>query len=264
MVEAPKKSIQGFLIDLDGVLYIEEQVIPGATETVNWLRQRGSRFRFLTNTTMQSQSSLAKKLTRMGIRADPGEVFNTCVVATRWLANQGISRVHLLLTEDARQDFSDFEITTERPEAVIVGDLGKDYNFAVLNEAFLSLKSGARLIALQKNRFWRTEKGLAMDAGAFVAALEYAADTQAALIGKPNRAYFETALEDMQLLPSQAAMIGDDIETDIQGARALGAKTILVRTGKYPFDREKPAEIQPDWTIESIQELPRLLESAGE
>jgi HAD superfamily hydrolase (TIGR01458 family) len=251
--------IKGFLIDLDGVVYIEDQTIPGAVETVNWLRRQGYPIRFLTNTTMRSRKSLVAKLLRFGVHAEPGEMFSTAVIAARWLADKGVARVQLLLTEDAQEDFAGFDITDKQPEIVVVGDMGSAFTFDVLNSAFLSVKAGARLIALQKSRYWRTKSGLAIDAGAFVAALEYATETEAELIGKPNRPYFETALADIGLDAAQAGMIGDDVHTDIIGAQALGMPTILVRTGMYCFDAQKPLPVTPDWTIDSIADLPGLL-----
>jgi HAD superfamily hydrolase (TIGR01458 family) len=255
-------NIKGFLIDLDGVLYIEDQVIAGAVETVNWLRDQGFPFRFLTNTTMRSRDSLVAKLLRFGIQADPGEMFSTAVVAAKWLADKGVSRVQLLLTEDAQADFAGFEITASQPEVVVVGDLGEQFTFDILNSAFLAVKAGARLVALQKGRYWQTKNGLAIDAGAFVAALEYATETVAELIGKPNRAYFDMALADIGLDPSQVAMIGDDIYMDINGAQAVGMPTILVRTGKYQFDVDANPSVEPDWTIDSIADLPGLLDDS--
>jgi len=167
--------------------------------------------------------------------------------------------VQLLLTEDAQKDFAGFEITHRRPEVVVVGDLDSAFTFDILNSAFLAVKAGAQLVALQKGRCWLTKSGLAMDAGAFVASLEYATETEADLIGKPNRAYFEMALVDIGLDPSQVAMIGDDIYLDIIGAQAVGMPTILVRTGKYAFDVQNPMRVQSDWTIDSIADLPGLI-----
>lgn len=252
-------NLEGFLIDLDGVLYIEGKVIAGATHTLNWLREHGFPFRFLTNTTRRSRRSLVNKLKKMGVQTDVTEMFSTCVVAARWLNQQGIQRIHLLLPKDAQEDFLDFELTDENPEAVVVGDLGRDFDFDVLNKAFRLIKQGAQLIGLQKNRFWQTLDGLAMDAGAFVVALEYAAETEATIIGKPSRAYFEMAQQDLGLPASTVAMIGDDVYTDIVGGHAAGLKTILVKTGKYQFDDLAKVEVNPDWIIESIAGLPKLL-----
>ena len=252
-------SVKGFLIDLDGVLYIEEKSIPGAPDAVNWLRNRGYPFRFLTNTTIKSRGELVQKLNFLGLEAKPEEVFSTCVVAAMWLAKHEISRVQLLIPENAQVDFGGLEITDHRPDAVVVGDLGRGFSYDVLNNAFLAIRHGARLVALQKNRFWRTEKGPALDVGPWVAALEYATESEATVVGKPNPSYFETALEDLGLPASEVAMIGDDIHTDIAGAQLVGTKTILVRTGKYEFDRGKTQNIQPDWILDSIGELPQFL-----
>ena len=252
-------NIQGFLIDLDGVFYIEDQPISGGAESVNWLRRQGFPIRFLTNTTMHSRDTLVAKLSRFGIQAETGEMFSTAVVAAKWLADKGVSRVQLLLAEDAQKDFAGFEITDSQPEVVVVGDLGAQFNFDILNSAFLSVKAGAYLVALQRGRYWQKKSGLAMDAGAFVVALEYATETAAELIGKPNRAYFDVALADIGFDPSRVAMIGDSIDADIIGAQAVGMPTILVRTGQYVFDTQNPSPVQPDWTIDSIADLPGLL-----
>ncbi|CAB1081926.1 hypothetical protein D1AOALGA4SA_9566 [Olavius algarvensis Delta 1 endosymbiont] len=254
------KNIKGFLIDLDGVFYIEDQVIPGGAETVTWLRDQNYPIRFLTNTTMYSRASLVAKLSRFGIQAEPGEMFSTAVVAAKWLAAKGVSRVQLLLPDDPQMDFDGFEITEQQPEVVVVGDMGERFNYDILNSAFLAVKAGAQLIALQKGRYWQKESGLAMDAGAFVAALEYATETEAELIGKPNRAYFDMALMDIELDPSQVVMIGDSLDADIGGARAVGMPTILVRTGQYVYDAHKTFPVQPDWIVDSIADLPGLLD----
>ncbi len=118
MIESPR----GFLIDLDGVMYIEDHAIPGANDTVNGLRDKGLPIRFLTNTTMKSKATLVAKLSKMGVQVETGEMFSTPVVAARWLAQQGLSRVHLVLSEDAKADFADFEISTDKPEAVVVSE----------------------------------------------------------------------------------------------------------------------------------------------
>ncbi len=253
-------KLKGFLIDLDGVLYIEDRLLPGAAEAMNYLREQGYPIRFLTNTTMRSRFALVEKLRAFGIRAELEEMFSTCVVATHWLRDQGISKIYLLLRRAAQEDFADFRITDDNPEAVVVGDLGSEFSFDVLNHAFRLIRNGARLIALQKNRFWQREDGLALDVGPFVVALEYATEREASVIGKPTAAYFETALHDLGLPANQVAMVGDDVHTDIVGGQAVGLKTILVRTGKYQFDDVERVDCPPDWTLDSIADLPALLE----
>ena len=122
-----------------------------------------------------------------------------------------------------------------------------------------AVKRGASLIALQKNRYWQTLDGLSLDVGAFVAALEYGAETEAAVIGKPNRAYFEVAVKDLGLPSHKVGMVGDDIFTDIKGGQAAGLTTILVKTGKFRAEDLASASVQPDYLLSSIRELPEIL-----
>ena len=118
---------------------------------------------------------------------------------------------------------------------------------------------GAELIALQKNRYWLTAEGLSLDVGAFVAALEYATGQQAYVVGKPSPAFFELVLLDVVVSPAEAAMVGDDVETDVGGALAAGLAGILVRTGKYRTDAVAAAEVQPTAIVDSIADVPELL-----
>jgi HAD superfamily hydrolase (TIGR01458 family) len=114
---------------------------------------------------------------------------------------------------------------------------------------------GAQLLALQKNRYWRREDGLSLDAGPFVAALEYASGRSATVVGKPEREFFELALRELGLAPHEAAMVGDDAEADVAGAQIAGLKGIQVRTGKY----RPGVEGRPDLVLESFAGLPEAL-----
>lgn len=254
-------DIKGFLIDLDGVLYVESRAIEGAAESITWLREHDHPFRFITNTTMRSRAALVEKLHGFGIVAEPNEIFSTCVVAAHWLKARGFERLHLLLPDEPKKDFSGFELSDDAADAVVVGDLGEGFDFATLNRAFRLIKNGAKLVGLQKNRYWQTLDGLSLDVGPFVAALEYAAETEADIIGKPSRAYFETAVNDMNLASEKTAMIGDDLDTDIFGGQQAGLKTILVKSGKTDAEILKASKVKPDWVFDSIADLPEWLQS---
>jgi len=142
---------------------------------------------------------------------------------------------------------------------VIVGDLGAAFGYDVLNRAFRQVIDGAELIALQKNRYWLRADGLALDVGPFVAALEYATGREAFVVGKPARGFFDEVLRDLGVDAGAAAMIGDDVESDIGGALAAGLAAILVRTGKYRKDAARAAGIEPTATVDSIADVPALL-----
>jgi HAD superfamily hydrolase (TIGR01458 family) len=248
------RDSRAFLIDLDGVLYDDEQPIPGAAEAIAHLREKGYPFRFATNTTMHCRTSLRHKLASFGLEVSESEIFSAPMAAARYLHQQGRPRVFLLLKEDAHRDFAGLQVTDQQPDFVVMGDMGDEYNAALLNKAFRLILGGAELIALQKNRYWKTAEGLTLDAGPFVVALEYATGQQARIIGKPSLDFFELAVDDLGVPSAQVAMIGDDIEVDVGGAQRAGLKGILVRTGKFQ-EADLQSGIEPDGVIDSIADL---------
>jgi HAD superfamily hydrolase (TIGR01458 family) len=248
------RDIRAFLIDLDGVLYDDNQPIPGAAEAIARLREKGYPFRFATNTTMRCRASLCRKLAGFGIEVNEDEIFSAPVATARYLRGQGQPRVFLLLTEDAQRDFAGLEITDQQPDFVVMGDMGAEFSATLLNKAFRLLLGGAEFIALQKNRYWKTAEGLTLDAGPFVVALEYATGQPARVIGKPSPDFFQLAVDDLGVPPAQVAMIGDAIEVDVGGAQRAGLKGILVRTGRFR-ETDLQSGIEPDGVIDSIADL---------
>lgn len=259
------RRIKGFLIDLDGVIYNDSQLIAGAKETIADLKHRKIPFRFITNTTMRCRRSLQQKLHSFGIEVDETSIFSAAYAAAEFIRRSGKIRCHLLLTEDAQSDYVGIEKVNEGDvDWVVVGDLGPAVTYDKLNRAFRKLRAGAKLIALQKNRYWLSDDGYTLDAGAFVALLEYAAEQESVLIGKPSALFYQTALDDLSLNPGQVVMIGDDIESDIGGAQALGMRTILVRTGKFNQQVLAKSAYTPWKIFNSIADLPDLLNSLEE
>ncbi len=254
-------DIKGLLIDLDGVIYNDSRPIAGAKETIAWLVEQNIPFRFVTNTTMKHRSSLVQKLAQMGIDVPLDYIFSAAYAAAQYLASFKQNKAFLLLTEDAKREFKNITQAERDVNFVVVGDLGDDFTVPLLNKAFNCLMNGARLIALQKNRFWLSDEGYRVDAGAFVALLEYAAQVRAKLIGKPAKPFFQLALKDLQLNAGQVLMIGDDVESDILGANRLGIKTCLVKTGKFRAQDLARAKVQPDFLIDSIATLPKILQN---
>ena len=120
---------------------------------------------------------------------------------------------------------------------------------------FRKILAGAQLIALQKNRYWLTGGKLTLDMGPFVAALEYATGRRASVVGKPSLEFFRLALSYLQVAPHEIAMVGDDVEVDIAGAKKAGVRTILVQTGKYRSGDLEKIEVEPDGVIESLADL---------
>jgi HAD superfamily hydrolase (TIGR01458 family) len=255
------RPIEGLLIDLDGTVYLGSQLIPGSADAIDRLRSIGVPFLFTTNTSRMSRSDIAASLGSMGLWVEPSEIFSAPIAAARWLKDEGVRRIHLLVSDSTREDFAGFEITEERPDAVLVGDLGAGFTFERLNAGFRSLREGARLVAIHRNRFWLTDEGATLDAGPFVAALEYASRRQATLVGKPSAAFFDAASSLLGLSREGLAVVGDDLETDIRGGRAAGLTTIQVRTGKFDATllEESPGDQRPDHIVTSLADVPSVL-----
>ena len=250
---------RALLLDLDGVLYVENEPVPGAAEAVERLRGAGLGLRFVTNTTARSRAQTLEKLARLGFELESEELVTPAALAQRHCVDVGHRTVALIMNDDVKADFERLEPVEDAPDAVIIGDLGEAFGFEILNRAFRMVMDGAELVALQKNRFWLTADGLSLDAGPFVAAIEYAADREATVVGKPSPQFFELVLEGLGVPAANAAMVGDDIETDIGGAMQFGLRGILVRTGKYREEFVRQSGIEPTATVDSIADVPEAV-----
>ena len=252
-------KVRALLVDLDGVLYVEDEAVEGAREAVAALRALPLALRFCTNTTSRSRPATLDKLRRLGFPLAGEELVTPAALAVRHCLEGGRRRAALLMSDDVKGDFAELVEDDEHPEAVIVGDLGRSFDYDVLNRAFRHVLAGAELVALQKNRYWRREDGLSLDVGPFVAALEYATGRDAHVVGKPAPEFFRAVLAEAGVEPGAAAMVGDDVETDVGGALDAGLAGILVRTGKYREDAVRASGVEPTATVDSITGVPGLL-----
>ncbi len=222
--------LKGLFLDLSGVLYEGSRVLPGALEAVRRITDHGLTLRFVTNTSRRSRGRLLEDLHGMGFSLTPEQLFTAPLAAAGWVREQKL-RPLLLVHPDILCDFAGLESTD--PNVVVLGDAAEDLNYANLDRAFRLLIDGAPLLALGDNRYFKDEDGLHLDAGPFVRALEYAADTSARVTGKPARTFFEQVLADTGLNAGEVMMFGDDIHGDIEGALAAGLQACLIRAGKY-------------------------------
>jgi HAD superfamily hydrolase (TIGR01458 family) len=251
------------LVDVDGVLHVSGVPIAGATTAVRRLRDDGHRLRLVTNSTTRSRTQLVEQLRDMGIELDDDELQTTGSVAARALAGK---RVLALTMPGLLDDLDGLTLVGMNVDAVLIGgadegeETGRVFSYLNLNRAFHELEAGADLYCLHKNKWWQTADGARLDTGAFVAGLEYAADVEATVLGKPSSAYFAAALAALDAEPGLTWMVGDDIEDDILGAHNHGLRTVLVRTGKFRPDDVERSRIQPDGIVSSIAQLPDWLE----
>lgn len=254
-------NIRGFLIDLDGVLYVGNRPIDGARDAINFLKEKGYPFRCVSNTTRKSRRSVAAHLSSLGFDIPEDHIFTPPLAAVAHMKNTGRTGFYLVATGDVERDFAEMRSsgTSTRPDWVIIGDAGDKITYGIMNAAFRFLMEGADLIALENDQYWMAADGLSLSAGPIVKALEYASGKTAMVMGKPSPAFFNLALQDMHLPPEQVVMIGDDIDTDIGGAYHVGMKTILVRTGKYRSESVESAMIKPTGIIDSISFIHDLI-----
>lgn len=251
-------KIEGLLLDLDGTLYVDDQLIPGARETIEWLVDHRLPFRYVTNTTTKSLATLSAKLESLGLPADEKLIITAPYAAVLFLRSKSGPSVHLLLNDDATKDFTEFEVS-EKPDYLVIGDIGDAWSYDIMNGAFGMVMNGAKMIALHKGRYWQTGAGLQLDIGAFVAGLEYTTGSEAMIMGKPAPAFFQMAAKSLELEPSSIAMIGDDLISDVGGAQSAGMKGILVKTGKYRKETALQSSVKPDAVLQSIADLQRIL-----
>lgn len=254
----------GLLLDMDGVLYVGNRLLPGTLDTIAELRRRKLPFRFITNTSTRTPSQLLAKMQAMGIDVEAGEIFTAVTATVQYLQALDAPRCYFLVNENIRSCFFGFREDTVNPEIIVVGDIGERWNYVLLNELFNMLMRGAQLVCLHRNRYWETEEGLCMDIGAFVAALEFVSGKQARVIGKPAPEFFLQALVSLELPPERVAVVGDDIDSDIGGAQNYGLVGILVKTGKYREALVKHSGIRPDFLLGSIADLPAFLDSRAQ
>ena len=255
----PLSRVRALLVDLEGTVYQDKRLIPGAVEALAAAEARGIAHCFVTNTTSRPRSTVVRELAAMGFAVDPERVFTAPRAAHALLTRRGLSRCDFLVAPALLEDFPGIAQDAESPQAVVVGDMGDGLTYARLNRALRHLLSGAEFVTLARNRYWRAADGFMLDLGAVAAALEYASGRAAILAGKPDPAFFTAALESLGVAPEEAAVVGDDLESDVGGGQAAGMTGILVRTGKFRPEDAARSAIRPDATLDSLAHLSTLL-----
>lgn len=248
------------LLDLDGTLYIGNQAIPGAVDALEQLRERGYQLRFLTNTTTKPQRQLIDQLRVLNFVVYESELISAPVAAILELRSLQHTlnrpmRIWPLVADAIKSDFSEFIWDEANPDFVVLGDIGERWDLTLINRLFNAVHSGAELIALHKNRFWQTHEGLKADIGFFVAGIEYVCSKNARVMGKPNADFFQRVLSSADVIAAQAIMVGDDIDSDVGGAQAVGITGCLVKTGKFRQSYFEQSSVKPNVVIDSIVDL---------
>jgi len=222
--------IKAILFDISGVLYEDNTPIMGAVDAINQLQCSGIPLRFVTNSSRSTEAMILRALQKMGFAIDPSQVFTAPGAIKRFLQSKNL-RPYCLIHPDLEVEFTDFDQLN--PNAVVVADAAERFDYNHLNTAFELLVGGAPLIGIGRNRYFKSNGKLSLDAGPFIQALEYAAGVEAQIMGKPAPAFFMAAVNSVGCMPEEVLMIGDDAEADVEGALNIGLQACLVQTGKY-------------------------------
>lgn len=247
----------GFLIDMDGVIYKGNQLIPGADVFIERLHRGGHPFLFLTNNSQRTRRDVAMKLKRMGIGVDELHIF-TCAMATaRFLSKQKPNGTAYVIGEGGLLQalhLNGYSIVDTDPDYVVVGE-GRTLTAESLEVATRMILAGAKLIATNMDPNCPTASGTRPGCGAIVAFLESATGKKAFSVGKPSPVMMRSARKQLGLATSETVMIGDTMETDIMGGVQLGYHSVLTLSGgTQPGELEKFA-YRPDLIIGSLAEL---------
>lgn len=253
-------EIRGFILDMDGVIYAGNELLPGAREFVSYLQVTGTPFLFLTNNSSRTPGQYAEKLTSLGIDVHEERVFTSALATAAWLKGTAPAGARVLVIGERgiREALAQqgFRLVDDHQQAqyVVVG-FDSTFTYAKAREAALAIRKGALLIATNTDASLPTEQGEIPGAGSIVAMLETATGVRARVIGKPEPGIFEQALARLGTRAEETAVVGDRYETDIVGGHRAGLRTIGVLCGVTDARRFAAADPRPDWVFAHLGEL---------
>jgi len=250
---------RGWLLDLDGTVYLGEQLIPGAAEAIAALRGAGRRVAFLSNKPLQTRDDYAAKLTRLGVPAAADEVINSSLVLARHLRTLDPGAPVYVIGEppmQAEMAAHGFEVRNDERVRWVVIAFDRTFTYAKLNTALQAVRGGARLIATNPDRTCPVEGGEIPDCAGMIAAVEAVTNTKVeTIVGKPSPIMLEVALRALGCVAHESVIVGDRVETDIAMGKQLGLATILVLSGVTRSDDPRIAALAPDHVLRSVREL---------
>ncbi|MFD4469819.1 HAD-IIA family hydrolase [Rhodococcus sp. NPDC058505] len=254
-------SVDGVLFDIDGVLVTSWRALPGARATLDALRARGLPRAFLTNTTSRTRREIAAALLSCGMDVDTGEIVTAAVLTAEYLRSTYRDARCLLINHgDIAEDLTGITLVDEHPDVVVLGSAGPEFDHLTLSRVAEMMQRAVPVVAMQSGLTWATADGLRIDTGVYLPGLEAAGGARVTVIGKPAPTGFTTAAALMGTEPEHAMMIGDDLVGDVLAAQYVGYVGVLVRTGKFrPAVLDSPP-VLPDHVIDSVADLPDLLD----
>jgi len=260
--EALLRGVRGWLIDLDGVVYRGDQVLPGAADFIQMLREKDIPFRYLTNNSTRTQMQYAERLRNMGILSEPDDFYTSALATVEYLSRLAApgARVLMIGKNGLREALREqgFALVDEPADAeyCVIG-FTDELTYDMLMRATLAIRAGAPFIATNPDPTLPVEIGLVPGIGAILAAITAASDVEPTVIGKPNRIIIDLALDRLGITAGECAMLGDRLDTDILGGQGAGISTALVLSGSTTTDDLAASNIRPDIVV---QDLPALID----
>jgi NagD protein len=264
VLRRPTRRFGAYVFDLDGTLYLGDQLLPGAAETVASIRDGGGRVAFLTNKPLETPAAYAEKLTDLGIPAAASEVVSSTDALLRYLERHARGARILPITEPLLvgllhdHDFVTLDPATADPTTVdvVVVSWDRTFDYQRLLAAFRAVRAGARIVATNPDPFCPTPDGDLPDCGAILAAIETATGVRAeAIVGKPSPHMADALLDRLALPPDDTILVGDRLMTDVLMAREAGMASALVLTGATGPDALDGAAVIPDYVLGGVAEV---------
>jgi len=248
---------QGFIIDMDGVVYYHKNLVPGVKDFVKWLQKEEKKFLFLTNSSERSPKELQRKLSHLGIEVAESNFYTSALSTASFLQNQKPNGTAFVIGEPGliKALYSEgYSMSDVNPDYVVVGET-KNYSFEGVQRAVNFVREGAQLIGTNCDLVDKVEDGWFPACGSLIAPIELASGVKAYFVGKPNPLMMRSAMEKLGCTAEDSVIIGDRMETDIVAGIESGIDTVLVLSGVANMQDLKKFSFRPRFVAKSIASI---------
>lgn len=251
------KNYKLYLIDLDGTMYNGSEKIEYAKEFINYLNENNIDYLFLTNNSTKLEKDVVKKLKELDIITTEKNVYTSSEATSEYLIKHNYKKVFVIGEDGLKNTLlrNNIELVDYLDADAVVVGLDREINYEKLTQATRAILNGAKLIATNPDKLLPTESGMSLSNGGQVKLLEYATDTVAIIIGKPNNIIMNLAIEKFSYTKEEIVMVGDNYDTDILAGINANIDTIHVQTGVTSKDQLLEKKIQPTYTVKNLKFL---------
>jgi len=251
------RSKKGFIIDMDGVIYHGNMLLPGVTEFVEWLKRENKAFLFLTNSSERAPRELQQKLARLGLDVDESHFYTSALSTAAFLKQQSPRGSVYVIGEPglvgALYD-AGFTMNEVNPDYVVLGET-RSYTFDRIEHAVALVRAGAKLIGTNPDLTGPIEGGIAPACKALMAPIELATGRTAYYLGKPNPLMMAHGLRILGVNAEEAAIIGDRMDTDIVAGVESGIDTVLVLSGVTTEHEMRKFPYRPMYVLQGVGKI---------